>query len=89
MGHDLHKKTPFYRPRNPSASPFFRIVQQYFDDFERIYPEKYERKYGLSASLLLRKDIVLLRRTTKLYYFARSGERSFVRPLISFSNAAT
>jgi hypothetical protein len=44
--HDLHKKTPFYRPRNPSASPFFRIVQQYFGDFERVYPEKYEKKYG-------------------------------------------
>ncbi len=46
MGHDLHKQTPFYRPRNPSASPFFRIVQQYFDDFEKVYPERYEKKYG-------------------------------------------
>jgi hypothetical protein len=46
MGHDLHKKTPFYQPRTPSFSPFFHIVQQYFDNFERVYPEKYEKKYG-------------------------------------------
>jgi hypothetical protein len=46
MGHDFHKQTPIYRPRNPAASPFFRIVQQYFDEFERVYPEKYEKKYG-------------------------------------------
>ena len=30
----------------PAASPFFRIVQHYFDDFERVYPERYEKKYG-------------------------------------------
>jgi hypothetical protein len=52
MGHDLHKKMPFYRPRNPSASPFFRIVQQYFDDFEKVYPERYEKKYGFWRNVI-------------------------------------
>ena len=46
MGHDFHKQIPFYKPRNPEASPFFRIVRERFDDFEKIYPERYEKKYG-------------------------------------------
>ena len=46
MGHDLHRQSSFYKPRNPEASPFFRIVRERFDDFEKIYPERYEKKYG-------------------------------------------
>ena len=44
-GHDLHRQSSFYKPRNPEASPFFRIVRESFE-FEKIYPERYEKKYG-------------------------------------------
>jgi hypothetical protein len=36
----------FYRPRDHEASPFFKIVRNRFDDFERVYPERYQRRYG-------------------------------------------
>jgi hypothetical protein len=36
----------FYRPRNHEASPFFKIVRDRFNDFERVYPERFQAKYG-------------------------------------------
>ena len=35
-----------YRPRNPKASPFFKLVRDHFDKFERVYEERFQRKYG-------------------------------------------
>jgi hypothetical protein len=41
------KKPPgkFYRPRN-HETPFFKIVHDHFDEFEKVYPERYQAKYG-------------------------------------------
>jgi hypothetical protein len=36
----------FYRPRDHEASPFFKIVRDRFDEFERVYPERYQERYG-------------------------------------------
>jgi hypothetical protein len=44
----------FYRPRDPWKSltrenhetPFFKVVRDHFDEFERVYPERYQAKYG-------------------------------------------
>ena len=36
----------FYRPRDHEASPFFKIVRERFDEFERVYPERYQQRYG-------------------------------------------
>ena len=36
----------FYRPRDNEASPFFKIVRNRFDEFERIYPERFQQRYG-------------------------------------------
>jgi len=36
----------FYRPRDHETSPFFKIVRDRFDDFERVYPERYQQRYG-------------------------------------------
>jgi len=46
MQHKSVKKTGFYRPRNHEASPFFQVVRDHFDEFERVYPQKYEKQYG-------------------------------------------
>ena len=39
-------ETEFYQPRQPQESPFYQLVDQYYDEFERVYPEQYEKKYG-------------------------------------------
>jgi ribosomal protein S27E len=36
----------FYRRRDHEASPFFKVVRDYFDEFERVYPERYQKAYG-------------------------------------------
>ena len=33
-------------PRDPKASPLWQILDRYYDDFEKSYPEKFEKKYG-------------------------------------------
>ncbi|OPZ72982.1 MAG: hypothetical protein BWY83_00358 [bacterium ADurb.Bin478] len=35
-----------YRPCNPEASPFHRLVRDHFDAFERVYEERFQLKYG-------------------------------------------
>ena len=35
-----------YRPRTPEASPFFKLVASHFDEFERVFPEQYQARYG-------------------------------------------
>jgi predicted transposase YbfD/YdcC len=45
-----------YRPRNPEQSPFYKLVNEYFDEFERIYPEKYEKTHGFWRPII-RKTI--------------------------------
>jgi hypothetical protein len=35
-----------YHPRDHEASPFFTLVHDYFDDFEHVYPERFEKRYG-------------------------------------------
>ena len=35
-----------YRPRNPEASPFYKLVRDHFDEFERVYDERFQPKYG-------------------------------------------
>jgi hypothetical protein len=36
----------FYRPRDHEASPFFKVVRDRFDEFERVYPERFQQRYG-------------------------------------------
>jgi hypothetical protein len=36
----------FYRPRDHEASPFFRIVRDHFYEFEKMYPQRYQERYG-------------------------------------------
>ena len=36
----------FYRPRDHEASPFFKIVRDHFDEFEKVYTGRYQDRYG-------------------------------------------
>jgi hypothetical protein len=51
----------FYRPRDHEASPFFKIVRDRFDEFERIYPERYQERYGYCHSVLKGEEYQSLR----------------------------
>lgn len=35
-----------YRSRDPEASPFYKLVADYFDEFERVYPQRYGLRFG-------------------------------------------
>jgi hypothetical protein len=35
-----------YRPRNPGKTGFYRLVWGHYEEFERAYPERYERVFG-------------------------------------------
>ena len=35
-----------YRPRRPRKTAFHQLVSRYYDEFERVYPEKYAVTYG-------------------------------------------
>jgi len=56
MSQKPDSKPEFYRPRNPEQSPFYKLVNEYFDEFERIYPEKYEKTHGYWRPII-RKSI--------------------------------
>jgi hypothetical protein len=36
----------FYHRRDPFASPLWQVVDRYYDEFERVYPERYAKTYG-------------------------------------------
>jgi hypothetical protein len=45
-GHKAGAPRKFYRPCDHEASPFFKIVRDRFDEFERVYPERFQQRYG-------------------------------------------
>ena len=38
--------TRFYRPRRPRDSPVHQVLAEHFDEFEQVYAERYQRRYG-------------------------------------------
>ena len=40
------KPTPVFRPRQPRQPPLYRTIERYFPEFERIYDERYAKRYG-------------------------------------------
>jgi hypothetical protein len=35
-----------YRPRNAQASPLYRLVEDHFEQLERVWDERYDREHG-------------------------------------------
>ncbi len=35
-----------YRPRRPRETAFYRLVEEHYEQFEQVYPERYEDRYG-------------------------------------------
>jgi hypothetical protein len=44
--HSKAKAGSFYRPRDHEASPFIKVVRERFDEFEKVYPQRYQERYG-------------------------------------------
>jgi hypothetical protein len=40
------KEAGVYRPRYPQQSPFYRLVERFFPEFEAVYAERYQERYG-------------------------------------------
>ena len=36
----------FYRPRRPWDTSLYRLVEENYEEFERVYPDRYQAKYG-------------------------------------------
>ena len=38
--------TAFYRPRQPWDSPLYRLLEEHYEEFEGVYPERFQARYG-------------------------------------------
>ena len=43
-----------YNPREPENSPFFQLISRNFDEFKRIYPDKYKKTFGFWRPVIRR-----------------------------------
>ncbi len=41
-----HEDNAFYQAREPWNSPLYRILEEHYEEFERVYAERFQRKYG-------------------------------------------
>jgi len=39
-------KPAVYRPRQPRESALYRLINSHYEDFQRVYAERYQRRYG-------------------------------------------
>ena len=52
---------PLYRPRDPQASDLWRLMDRYFDPFQRVYDEWFQAKYGYWRPIIERSVNAFLR----------------------------
>ncbi len=52
---------PLYRPRDPHASDLWRLMDQHFETFRRVYDERFQAKYGFWRPLIERSVAAFLR----------------------------
>lgn len=62
---------PVYKQRHPEKAAFYAVLSRYFDEFARIYDERYERTYGGWRSVIERVVRKYLDRGIPLRGFAR------------------
>ena len=46
MGCPAVNRVASYRPRRPWQSPLWRLLDQHYDEFQRVYDERYQKRYG-------------------------------------------
>ena len=52
--------TAFYRPRHPWGSPLYRLLEEHYEDFEQVYPDRFQARYGFWRTVI--------RTAVRLYY---------------------
>ncbi len=43
---ELKEAGAIYRPRQPQQTPFYQLVERFYPEFEALYPERYQERYG-------------------------------------------
>jgi hypothetical protein len=46
--------TRVYRPRQPRAPPLWQVLERYFHEFERVYDDRYQKRYGFWRPVIRR-----------------------------------
>ena len=62
---------PFYRPRHPERTALYRLVEDAFEDYERIHPDRYEPRCGPLRDVVRRDVFAYLACGRPLGGFAR------------------
>lgn len=54
-----------YKPRKPKTSPLYQSISEHFSEFESVYEERYQNKYGVlrDAQYILRSPFSLEKMT--------------------------
>ena len=50
----VSRAAAIYRPRRPWASPLWRVLDRHFDEFQRVYDERYQKRYGFWRPVIAR-----------------------------------
>jgi hypothetical protein len=54
VGCPAARLAPVYRPRQPRASPLWQLLDRHFDEFERVYDDRYQKRYGFWRPVIAR-----------------------------------
>ncbi len=54
MGGQTARCARIYRPRRPRESPLYQLLDRYYDQFERVYDERYQKRYGFWRPVISR-----------------------------------
>ncbi len=46
MGCPAVSRVASYRARRPCESPLWRLLDQHYDEFQQVYDERYQKRYG-------------------------------------------
>ena len=46
------RRAAVYRPRRPRASPLGQLLDRCFDEFQRVYDERYRTRYGFCRPVI-------------------------------------
>jgi len=60
-----------YRPRRPRESPLYQLLDRYYDRFERVYDQRYQKRYGFWRPVIWRTvDLAAGRRCLRIKVLA-------------------
>ena len=54
VGVSVRRPASAYRPRRPRDSPLWRLLDRHYDEFEGVYDERYQKRYGFWRPVIQR-----------------------------------